>query len=98
MLGLAALHRQQDGLVGDLEAAFQGAGADGFDPGLGVVVPALEEGGFGGGHFDVRSRWLDASIGQVIQVRASVAVVSLWLPVAKGCNRPNADDPALNQG
>ncbi|MNY14337.1 hypothetical protein D3C86_1475090 [compost metagenome] len=53
-LRLATQHRQQNGLVGDLQAAFDGAGTDGFDPEPGVVVPALEEGGFGGGHFAVR--------------------------------------------
>ncbi|MNP32120.1 hypothetical protein D3C76_1252850 [compost metagenome] len=47
-LGLATQHRQQDGLVGDLEAAFDGAAANGVDPGPGVVMPAVEEGGFGG--------------------------------------------------
>ncbi|MNG22879.1 hypothetical protein D3C84_1074200 [compost metagenome] len=78
MLGLAALHRQQDGLVGDLEAAFEGAGADGFDPGLGVVVPALEEGGFGGGHVDVRRCWL---VGRRHRTSTSGAGMS-------GCCRP----------
>ncbi|MNP44511.1 hypothetical protein D3C76_1383760 [compost metagenome] len=49
-LRLAALNRQQHGLVRDRQPTFDGTGADGFDPGLGVVVPALEEGGFRGRH------------------------------------------------
>ncbi|MOA16461.1 hypothetical protein D3C78_1366760 [compost metagenome] len=46
--GLTTQHRQQDGLVGDRLTAFDAAAADGVDPALGVVVPAVEEGGFGG--------------------------------------------------
>ncbi|MNP24741.1 hypothetical protein D3C76_1175180 [compost metagenome] len=54
-LGLTAQHRQEDCLVSDLLATFDGAVADGFDPGVGIVLPTVQEGGLGGGHSDVRS-------------------------------------------
>ncbi|MCY1247900.1 hypothetical protein D9M72_612750 [compost metagenome] len=53
-LGLATQRRQQDGLVGDLEAAFDGAATDGLYPGAGIVLPALQKFGIGGGHGAVR--------------------------------------------
>ncbi|MNP47660.1 hypothetical protein D3C76_1417250 [compost metagenome] len=49
-LRLATEYGQQDGLVGHLSAAFDGATAHGVDPGLGVVLPAVQQGGFAAVH------------------------------------------------
>lgn len=44
--GLTAEDGQQNGLVSDLPAALDGAAAHGIDPGLGVVLPTVEQGAF----------------------------------------------------
>ncbi|MNE71428.1 hypothetical protein D3C80_1673030 [compost metagenome] len=44
--GLATEDGQQDRLVGDLATAFDGATAHGLGPGLGIVLPALQQGVF----------------------------------------------------
>ncbi|MCY1441364.1 hypothetical protein D9M71_576770 [compost metagenome] len=54
--GLAAEDGQQDGLVGDLATAFDGAAAYGVDPDLGVMVPTVEQGVFRGAHDRLHQR------------------------------------------
>ncbi|MNZ72458.1 hypothetical protein D3C78_908370 [compost metagenome] len=72
MLGLAAQHGQEDGLVGDFQAAFDGAATDRFDPGAGVVMPALQEGGFVAAHCYIHCGGSPARIGQMSMRRSLV--------------------------
>ena len=43
-LRLLAKHGEQDRLVGDLAAAFDRTAAHSLNPGLGIVLPALQQG------------------------------------------------------
>lgn len=64
-LGLPASSRSQERQVSDREKAFDCVTADGFDPGLGFVLPALEQGGSGAWDVDAQQvGGLDAGYGK----------------------------------